>query len=79
MKRELLSDSVCVLKCIRAELQSDVESSVVVRLDKVIQDLESAQESGIDTAITALEILVLLGSLIEKIPAIAEAIDILVT
>jgi hypothetical protein len=78
MNRELLSDSVAVLKCIRAELQSDVESSVIAQLDKVIQDLEAAQESGMETAIKALEILLLLGSLIEKIPAIAEAIDFLV-
>ena len=79
MNNELLSDSVDVLKCIRAELQSDVESSVIVQLDQVIQDLETAQTSGIDTAIKALEILLLLGSLIEKIPAIAEAIGRLVT
>ena len=76
MREELLSDSVDVLKCIRAELQSNVKSSVIAELDKVIQDLEAAQESGIDTAKTALEILRFLGSLIEKIPAIASAIEL---
>ncbi len=74
MKHTLLRDSVGALKCIRAELQGNVESSVMVRLDKVIKDLEAAEQSGTDAAITASELLRLLGSLIEKIPAIAEVI-----
>lgn len=77
MSPELLRDSVEVLKGIRAELQGDVESSVIAQLDKVIQDLETAQESGVDTAIKALEILLLLGQFVEKIPEIAKAIDFL--
>lgn len=75
MDKELLRDSVDVLKCIRAELQGNVESSVIAQLDKVIEDLETAQTSGIDATIKALEILLLLGQFIEKIPEIAKMID----
>ena len=79
MNRELLEDSVDVLKHIRTELQGSVENSVIVELNKVIQDLEEAQRSGIDTAIKALEILLILGQLVERIPEIAKVIDSLVS
>ena len=68
MNHELLNDSVDMLKHIRTELQGNVESSVIEQLNTVIQELEAAQDSGIETAKKVLEVLFLLGNIIEKNP-----------
>lgn len=77
MNKELLRNSVDVLKHIRAELPDTVEDSVISQLDNVIQELEAAQNSGTEIAVRALDVLLLLGKLIEKLPEIASAIEYL--
>ena len=79
LDKELLKDSVDVLKHIRTELYGTVESSVISRLDKVIKDLETAQGNGTEIAVRALDVLFVLGSVIEKLPEIAGAIQYLET
>ncbi len=77
MDKELLRNSAAILIEIRAELHGNVEDSVVEQLDEVIHDLEAAQSGKTERVITALEILLLLGTLIEKVPEIAKTLEFL--
>jgi hypothetical protein len=78
MRKSLLRNSVDVLKHIRAELQGSVEDSVVRELDDVIHNLDkAAQTDSAEVAIKALDVLFLLGQLVEKLPEIAKAIEYL--
>ena len=77
MDQLLLSDSLEVLNVLRAELHDSVEDSVIDQLDEVIANLEAAQSDKTDTVVRALEILVILGTLIEKVPDIASTIQYL--
>jgi len=78
MNKALLSDSLEVLKQLREELHDSVEDSVIDRLDHVIADLETAQSGKSERVIQAHEILLLLGTLIEHVPEIAEIIQNLI-
>lgn len=75
MDKKLLKDSVSVLKQIRAELPGNVENYVFLQLDKVIQDLETARQGKSERVVTALELLVLLGTLVEKAPQFAQVLE----
>lgn len=77
MDEELLGNSVDILKEIRAGLHDNVEDSVVEKLDEVIHDLEASQFGNTKKVITALEILILLGTLMQKVPEIAATIEFL--
>ena len=76
MNDELLRSSVEVLKSLRAELHGNVEDSVIGQLDKVIRDLEAAQQES-SGRYSSMELLFLLGSILEKLPAIVGAIELL--
>ena len=78
MDKKLLGDSVSVLKQIRTELHGNVENNVLKQLDKVIQDLETAKQGKPERVITALELLVLLGTLVEKAPQFAQVLEHLI-
>ena len=75
MDKKLLKDSVSVLKQIRTELHGNVENNALLQLDKVIQDLETVRQGKSERAITALELLVLLGTLVEKAPQFAQVLE----
>lgn len=77
MKKQVLRDSVDLLKQIKTELPNNVESSVVINLEKVIADCEAELESRNDNTVKASELLLLLEVFV-MIPEIAEAINYLV-
>lgn len=75
MKNNLLRDSIESLTEIRCELTGKVEDRVVCRIDEVIADLKSLQDSGreIDNVI----VLSIIGSVLELVPAIADIVKML--
>ena len=68
--RSLIGVSLDLLYAIRAEVHGSVENSVIEQLDEVIKKLQEADENGAKK-FTALEILSMLGKVVELIPAIA--------
>jgi hypothetical protein len=68
--RSLIGVSLDLLHAIRAEVHGSVEDSVIERLDEAIKKLEEADENDA-RKYTALEILSMLGKVVELIPAIA--------
>ena len=76
MNEQLLKDSVEVLKDLRTELHGKAEDCVLVALNKVIADLEQALLEN-PAKMTPKDILVLVGSILEKLPAIVEAVKII--
>jgi hypothetical protein len=76
MNEELLRESVELLKSIRTELHGNVEDGVICLLDKAIQDLEAAQRDS-PGRYSVTDVLFLLATIIEKLPAIVKAIEYL--
>jgi hypothetical protein len=77
MNTQLLSDSVELLKSIRAESLGSVEDGVIAELDQVIQDLEVAQQDC-SRQYNALDVLFILGTILEHVPAIAKTVEHLI-
>ena len=75
MDAKLLRSSIDMLKSIQSELHSSVEKSVIETLDKVIADLEASQQSP--GKINAHDLLIVLASVLDKLPAIVEIIHIM--
>ena len=78
MNAKLLQDSVEVLKDLRSELHGKAEDDVLETLDKVITDLEKVLEEN-PSKISTDDVLKIIGSVIEKLPAIVELIRYLST
>lgn len=76
MKQQLLGEVLVVLKDIRSELSGNAEGSVICQLDRAIQDLEVA-EREYSNEITPLDLIELLGKILEKLPAILALIELL--
>lgn len=76
---KLLKNSVELLKSIRQELHGSVDDSVIEELDKVIQDLETAQKRrNMGQAIDIAKLFVSFGTLLVKFPELAQAIEALI-
>jgi hypothetical protein len=75
MNDKLLGESIEALIMLRLELHGSVDDSVLQTLDKVISDLEAAKNEP--DKISMQEILRLLGTVLDKLPAIVEIIHIL--
>lgn len=75
-QKDLLEDSISVLRSIRVELHGKVENGVILLLDQVIEDLEEKQKTPMSTY-SPVDLLFLLGSILEKLPAIVAAIELL--
>ena len=74
----LLKDSAEFLKSIRVELHGSVDDSVLEQLDKVIRDLEAAQKKqDLGQVIDIATLLVSFGTLLTKIPELAQVIGAL--
>jgi hypothetical protein len=73
MNKQLLRDTLETLKNVRAEVQGTVEDSVIDDIDIVIKKLEDATNSPY-IQIDPIDVLMLLGKVIENLPEIAEAI-----
>lgn len=75
MNGKLLGETIEALIMLRLELHGSVDDSVLETLDKVISDLEAARnEPG---KLSKQELLRLLGTVLDKLPAIVEIIHIL--
>ena len=78
MNAKLLKNSIVVIKELREELHSKAEDSVLKKLDQVIADLEKVLQED-PSKICAKDVLLIIGSILETIPAIVEAIKLLST
>lgn len=72
----LISASIELLEAILAEVQGNVESSVVAQIEMVIDNLKAAQKKA-PSSITASDLLMLLGKVIEVLPAVATLLQML--
>jgi hypothetical protein len=77
MDDQLLSKSIEALIMLRLELHGSVDDSVIETLDKVITDLDAARNEP--SKISAQDVLHLLGTILEQLPAIVEIIHMLST
>ena len=68
-QNDVILDVLDVLYDIRAEVHGDVGDSVINRIDDAINDLETKLYEDIDN-FNALDVLTMLGKVIEVIPAI---------
>jgi len=75
MEQELRVEVLATLLQIRQELQGNAEDSVICQLDQAIQDLETA-ERGTSAAIIE-DLVVLLGKILENLPAIVGLLEVL--
>jgi len=73
MKDRLLRDTLEVLYSLRAEVQDTVEDRVIDELDKAIKQLEDAQDDPL-ISIDPMDMLMLLGKVLEHLPQIVDAI-----
>ena len=76
MNGQLLEECLAQLRAVRAELYEDVESGVIEVLDEVIQKLEAAQQEN-PCRYSAQDILLMVGRVIELLPAIASLLELL--
>ena len=76
MNRQILDECLSQLRAVRAEVYGDVESGVIVVLDEVIQKLEAAQLEN-PSRYSARDILLMVGKVIELLPAIASLLELL--
>jgi hypothetical protein len=76
MDKQLFEDSLELLKRVREELHSEVESSVLQALDRAIDDLEKASKCN-TRKINSEKMLKILGLFLGAIPAVADIIKIL--
>jgi hypothetical protein len=74
MEHQILDDCLETLWAIRAEVYGDVESSVIAQLDEVIQKLAAARREN-PSRYTAQDILMMVGKIIEFLPAIARLLE----
>jgi len=72
-KRKLLEDKASVLRSVRAELQGNVDDSVILQLDELIASIEAAGKRR-NPKLSAYH-LILLGKFLEMLPEIIEAIN----
>lgn len=75
-QEQLISASIKLLEAIQAEVQGNVESSVVAQIEMVIDNLKAAQKEA-PSSITASDLLMLLGKVIEVLPAVATLLQML--
>jgi hypothetical protein len=75
MNDKLLGESIEALILLRLDLQGSVDDSVLEELDKVISDLEAIGNEP--STISAQETLHILGTFLDKLPAIVEIIHML--
>lgn len=75
MNKIFLKEILEVLIGIRQELSKHAESSVNLELDSVIEVLKG--EIDKDVSINANDVLVLLGKVLDKVPAILRLIELL--
>ena len=73
MNKRLLRDTLEVLYGLRAEVQDTVDERVIDELDKAIKQLEDAQNDPL-ISIDPMDVLMLLGKLLENLPQIVDAI-----
>ena len=73
MSKKLLSDTLEVLKNLRAEVQGTVETRVIDELDKAIKKLEDIQNNPF-ISIDPMDVLILLAKVLENLPQIADVI-----
>ena len=76
MEKKLLKDSFELHILVRAELHGKVEDSVLQKLDKDGNILDKAQNDDAHK-ISSADVLKILGTVVEYIPAVAEAIKLL--
>ena len=67
-----LRSSIEALKILRAELQNNVEKSVIEQLDEIIKNLETIQRK--DQKIKARKLLEIFGKSLKILPTIAKII-----
>ena len=75
MNEKLLGESIEALISLRMELHGSVDESVLETLDKVISDLDAVRNEP--SKASAQDALRLLGTVLDKLPAIVEIIHIL--
>ena len=75
MDERLLGEAIEALIMLRMELHGSVDDSVLQTLDKVISDLEASRNEP--NKVSAQDALRLLGTVLDKLPAIVEIIRIL--
>ncbi len=75
MKYPSRIEVLATLRQIRDELQGNAEDSVICQLDQAIQDLETAEREQAAES-TSHYLLELLGSVLEKLPAILALYDL---
>jgi hypothetical protein len=75
MDERLLGEAIEALIMLRMELHGSVDDSVLQTLDKVISDLEASRNEP--SKVSAQDALRLLGTVLDKLPAIVEIIRIL--
>lgn len=75
-QNDVILDALDVLYDIRAEVHGDVEDSVINQIDDAINDLETKLYEDIDN-FNALDVLTMLGKVIEMIPAIQALLKLL--
>ena len=75
MDERLLGEAIEALMMLRLELHGSVDDSVLQTLDKVIFDLEAARNDP--SRVSAQAALRLLGTVLDKLPAIVEILRML--
>ena len=73
MNKRLLRDTLEVLYSLRAEVQDTVDERVIDELDTAIKQLEDAQNDPL-ISIDPMDVLMLLGKVLENLPQIVDAI-----
>lgn len=73
MNKRLLRDTLEVLYSLRDEVQDTVDERVIDELDRAIKQLEDAQNDPL-ISIDPVDVLMLLGKLLENLPQIVDAI-----
>ncbi len=74
MNEKLLGTSVATLTMLRTELHGSVQDCVLETLDEVIKNLEVFQQKPDE--ISAHDVLLIMGAVLEAVPAIVEIIHL---
>ena len=72
--KENIIESLELLREIRVQVRGNVESSAAEKLDEAISKLEAAQR-GTPDKLSRVELLAILGIVVELIPAVAQLIE----
>lgn len=77
MSKELIAQSLELLRDVRDKVHGNVESIVIQQLDEVIELLEEAHKNSSSLKLTPQDVLSILGIAIKAIPEVVKLIDFL--